>query len=90
MIMAKWDLRPRLRYVYLWSGLAVGLALIGASLAYGEYVGVFAGGAWSVICVGRLLTVKSSTKVSASESWIGWYVRQRRARRGAPPEDNPR
>jgi hypothetical protein len=71
--------------LYLLSGLAVGLALIGLSLAYGRYIGVVAGGGWSIICVGRLLFGRASTKIAANESVISWLSHQRRLRRGSPP-----
>jgi len=73
------------KYLYLWSGLVIGLALIGISLASGTYPGVFAGGAWSVICVGRLLMARSSIKIQPSESLISWFLHRRRARRDRPP-----
>ena len=78
-------MKLNLKYLYLWSGLAVGLALIGVSLAYGEYSGGIAGGAWSAVCVGRLLMARSGIKISASESLITWFLHQRRMRRGRPP-----
>jgi hypothetical protein len=75
-------MKPIFKDLYLLSGLAIGLALIGLSLAYGRYIGVFAGGGWSVICVGGLVFGHPDKKIPANESVIVWLFHQRRLRRG--------
>jgi hypothetical protein len=80
--MGSVGMRSRLYYVYFGSGLLVGLAFGGISLARGLLVGVIAGVGWSAICVGRLVIGPRSHRTLPNQSQISRLLASRRDRHG--------
>jgi hypothetical protein len=78
--MRSMGMKSRLYYVYIGSGLLVGLALGGISLARGLLVGVVAGMGWSAICVGRLVIGSRPHRTLPNESQISRLLASRRDR----------
>lgn len=75
-------MKSHLYYVYFASGLMIGLALVGISLARGLLVGVIAGVGWSGVCVVRLVTGHAKEKALPSKSGIARWRDHRRSGSG--------